>query len=167
MSEPYQGRDLRHFPNAGISIGVDVRNETARVAICAVNFKAGDKFSRVGARRILNLCLDRDPVAYAMKLERNSVHFTYKGNKPRNEIVAPLVSRIEKELLRREKSKGKSGRITSILEVMREEAKQRQAYHHRSDGKLPGVGLNDAGAPTPAICPMPMPRSAPTTQEKK
>jgi hypothetical protein len=41
-----------------------------------------------------------------------------------------------------------------MRKIISQHALDRRRFHKNPTGKLPGMGLNDEGMPTPAICPM-------------
>jgi hypothetical protein len=95
----YQGRDIRHFPQAGISLGIDVKNGKATLTLCATNIDKGDTFSRPAARHLINLRFDADDsVLKSLGLSRQTTDMPYSGDKPRTDILAPLVALIKEEL---------------------------------------------------------------------
>jgi hypothetical protein len=118
----FSGRDLRHFPEAGVTLGVDVSNQFARVAFCVTNFKHGDKFSRPTARQLINLHFDADDnTLKSMNIVRRTFSFPYEGEKPRTEIIGPMTKRMSEELELRAKTSGRAGSITTIREAIENE----------------------------------------------
>ena len=152
----FQSRDVHYFVKAGVSVGVDVRNGEARVAL--VFSRPQEKnFSRPAARNYLNLRFDADDsTLVSMGLERNVYKFPYSGDMPRRDILIPVCDLIRPELEKRIASRRFAGSVSEMRRLVSEHARDRRAYHQRPDGKLPGVGLDESGMPTPAICPSPM-----------
>jgi hypothetical protein len=148
----FTSRDVRHFPHAGVSIGVDVKDGQARVALACVNRRRNDVFSRRGARDIINLRFDgSDTLLRAAGMKRQVAQFPYSGTTPRNDILQPIKQELQTFI------KAREGRIhgISVQEMYRTlqcSAKQRQRYFR--DGPLPGVTLDEKGMPVPAICPL-------------
>lgn len=127
----FQAREYRHFPEAGISLVVDVKNGRAQIALCSVNLRKGDCFSRPTARKILDLMLDADvETLRALNLKRRVYSFPYRGVKPRKDILGTLAQRLEDHLNLRRKSSGAADCLGNMCEVMRTEAKIWQIYHY-------------------------------------
>jgi len=148
----YQSRDIRHFVKAGVTIGVDVRNGEARVAVAFTNRKEPG-YSRPAAHTHINLRFDADDsTLHSLGLERNVVRFPYEGQMPRKDIVGPLVRALKEHLETRERTRRYEGSVTEMKRIVSRHAQERRHYHKSPTGKLPGNGLNDEGMPTPAIC---------------
>jgi hypothetical protein len=93
-------RVFRFLDAAGISLGVDVTDNVARVALAACNDE--DAFSRVVGRDILNSFFDQcDQTLRAFQLRRKVVNFPYKGKQPIKDIINPLIDYINDELAER------------------------------------------------------------------
>jgi hypothetical protein len=149
----FSSRDYQHFQKAGISLGVDVKDGIARVALAATNHPGGDTFSRAASRRILDLRFDANgETLNALHLKRCSYTLPYDGTTPRNDILRPLVREISDCLEARANNHTWKGRVRDILAIIRAHAKQRWKYSKAPDGKLPGVGLDETGSPVPAVC---------------
>ena len=94
-------RDYRYLPEAGITLGFDVRspllhagfkNGKVAVSVCSV----GDSYSRETGKQIIDLLFDAsDNTLRALHLKRNVYSFSYAGDKPRKEVLAPLVQSLE------------------------------------------------------------------------
>lgn len=150
--QAHESRDIRHFIKAGVTIGVDVRDGEARVAVAFTNRKESG-YSRPAAHTHINLRFDADDSTLkSLGIERNVVQFPYAGKLPRNEIIGPIVRAIKSQLELREKTRRYEGSVTEMKKIISRHAAQRRCYHKSPSGKLPGVGLNDEGLPTPAIC---------------
>jgi uncharacterized protein (UPF0147 family) len=62
------------------------------VSVCSV----GDAYSRETGRQIIDLLFDAsDNTLRALHLKRNVHSFSYKGDKPRKEVLTPLVQSLE------------------------------------------------------------------------
>lgn len=147
-----QSRDIRHFIKAGVTIGVDVNDGEARVAVAFTNRKESG-YSRPAAHAHINLRFDADDSTIrSLGIERNVVCFPYAGQMPRKDIVGPIVLALKAQLELREKTRRYEGSVTEMKKIISLHAMSRRRYHKSPSGKLPGMGLNDEGRPTPAIC---------------
>lgn len=84
-------RDYRHLSGEGVTLAVDVRDGFARVALAACSDE--DVYSPETGRDIVDILLDKgDTTLRALSLSRNVVRFPYKGDKPRRDIINPLIN---------------------------------------------------------------------------
>lgn len=115
----FQSRDYQHFSRARVSLGIDVKNGQARITLAAANGPGGDKFSRPASRRIIDLRFDAGLEALkALSLRRSVFNFPYNGEKPRNDILRPLVRELGEHLKAREENHDWKGKIRDIISVM-------------------------------------------------
>lgn len=120
----FQSRDIRHFLQAGVTLGVDVKDGQARVAIAFLN-RVEPRYSRPAARNYLNLRFDADDSTLkSLGLDRNVSHFPYNGIMPRADILFPLADKLADEMARRIKHDRKPGRVVEMRKIIRSHASQ-------------------------------------------
>ena len=84
-------REYRYLAAEGITFGVDVKEGHARVAMSACN--DADTYSPETGRDLIDLLFDKnDATLRACSLKRNVVRFPYEGDRPRQEVLKPLVN---------------------------------------------------------------------------
>lgn len=85
-------RDYRYLIEAGVTLGVDFAEKTARIAVTLCN--EDDDFSRDTGKQIIDLLFDaNDNTLKALSLTRNVFSFPHTSeNKLRKEILVPLVN---------------------------------------------------------------------------
>lgn len=121
----FQSRDIRHFRNAGVALGVDVKNGTARVAVAFLN-RTEPRYSRPAARSFIDLRFDADDSTLkSFGVERMVVSFPYAGTMPRNDIMHPLADALAAEMQKRIDSDRKPGRVAEMRRIIRETATRR------------------------------------------
>jgi hypothetical protein len=90
-------REYRYLPAEGITFGVDIKDGHARVTMSACN--DADSFSPGTGRDLIDLLFDKsDTTLRACSLKRNVVRFPYDGNRPRRDILKPLINYLTDEL---------------------------------------------------------------------
>jgi hypothetical protein len=90
-------REYRYLHAEGITFGVDTKDGHARVAMSACN--DDDSFSPETGRDLIDLLFDKsDNTLRACSLKRNVVRFPYKGDRPRRDILKPLINYLTDEL---------------------------------------------------------------------
>jgi hypothetical protein len=139
----YSSRDIRHFLKAGVTIGVDVENGEARVAVAFTNRKEPG-YSRPAAHTHINLRFDADDsTLYSLGLARNVVKFPYAGHMPRKDIIGPVVRALKEQLETRVRTHRYGGSVVEMRKIISQHALDRRRFHKNPTGKLPGMGLND------------------------
>lgn len=122
----FKSRDIRHFKNARVSLGVDVSDGEAKIAVTFAS-RHEKQFSRPAARTQLNLRFDSDDSTLrSLSISRNVFKFPYEGSTPRNDILSPLARLINAELSKREKSHLFDSRKEDILKLLSKEARNRR-----------------------------------------
>ena len=112
-------RDIRHFIKAGVTLGVDVQDGKARIAVAFLN-RHETRYSRPAARHHINLRFDADDTTLkSLGLSRNVVSFPYSGDKPRLEILFPVSDALQGEMHKRIRSNRYGGSTSQMLEIIR------------------------------------------------
>lgn len=115
----FTGRDYRHFIRAGVTLGVDVNEGQARVAISFTSRHENGWYSRPSGRNHINLRFDvDDSTLRSMGIERNVYQFPYDGRKPRIEILNELTKLLSEDLKLREKSKRYAGSTLQMKQTL-------------------------------------------------
>jgi len=123
----FKSRDIRHFIEAGVALGVDVNKGVARVAIAAQS-RRERTYSRPAARHHINLRFDADDsTLQSLGLDRYIYSFPYQGDRPRADILDRLQDALSSLLNERKRTHGFSGSVTEMRRIIRDYAKMQQA----------------------------------------
>ena len=88
-------RYIQHLSQVGVSIGVEVKEGKAKVALAACNEK--DHFSRRDARTVLHHRLSGKEL-FGVKTSKFVFEFPYTGNTPRKDILHRFADQIRDNL---------------------------------------------------------------------
>jgi hypothetical protein len=128
-----QSRDVRHFIKAGVTLGVDVRNGEARVAVAFTN-RREPGYSRPAARNHINLRFDADDsTLHSLGLKRNVVRFPYVGHMPRKDIMGPMAQALKEQLETRERTHRYEGSVMEMRKIISHHALTRRRYRKSTD----------------------------------